>query len=79
LKAYKAAGCVKIRPKMLKALNQEEDLWLTRGCQVAWRTGQGCGTASQAISDDSSWSRSQKRLDGGAKPEPEIFIPVPQP
>ena len=39
LKAGKAAGGDEIRPEMLKALNREGILWLTRVCQVAWRSG----------------------------------------
>jgi len=35
LKSGKAAGEYEIRPEMLKALNSEGILWLTRVCQVA--------------------------------------------
>jgi len=39
LKSGKAAGEDEIRPEMLKALNSEEILWLTRVRQVAWKFG----------------------------------------
>ena len=39
LKSGKAAGEDEIRPEMLKALNREGVLWLTRVCQVAWTLG----------------------------------------
>ena len=37
LKSRKAAGEDEIRPKMLKALNEEGLRWLTRVCRVAWK------------------------------------------
>ena len=37
LKSGKTAGEDKIRPKMLKELNEKEMLWFTRMYQVAWR------------------------------------------
>ena len=37
LKSRKAAGEDKIRPEILKALNEEGVRWLTRMCQVAWK------------------------------------------
>ena len=40
LKSGKAAGDDEIRPEMLKALNRDGVLWLTRVCQVAWVSGQ---------------------------------------
>ena len=39
LKSGKAAGEDEIRPEMLKAMNGEGILWLTRVCQVAWKLG----------------------------------------
>ena len=39
LKSEKAAGEDEIRSEMLKALNAEGILWLTRVCQVAWKLG----------------------------------------
>jgi len=39
LKSRKSAGEDEIRPEMLKALNSERILWLTRVCQVAWKFG----------------------------------------
>ena len=40
IKSGKAAGEDEIRPEMLKALTDgEEILWLTRVCQVAWKFG----------------------------------------
>jgi len=41
---------------------------------------QGCGDGAQAILD--AWNRrirSPKLSDGGAEPEPEIWVPDPQP
>jgi len=38
-KIQKAAGEEEIRPEMLKALNSEGILWLTRVCQVVWKFG----------------------------------------
>jgi len=32
-----------------------------------------------AILNSRNWSRSQKFLDGGPKPEPEIWVPVSEP
>ena len=37
IKSGEAVGEDEIRPEMLKALNGEEILWLTRVCQVAWK------------------------------------------
>ena len=39
IKSGKAPGEDEIRPEMLKALNGEGILWLTRVCQVAWKLG----------------------------------------
>ena len=39
IKSGEAAGEDEIRPEMLKALNGEGILWLTRVCQVAWKFG----------------------------------------
>jgi len=39
LKSRKAAGEEEIRPEMLKALNSEVIIWLTKVCQVAWKLG----------------------------------------
>jgi len=39
LKSGKVAGEDEIRPEMLKALNSEGIVWLTRVCQVAWKFG----------------------------------------
>jgi len=39
LKSGKAAGEDKIRPEILKALNSEGILWLTRVCQVSSKFG----------------------------------------
>ena len=39
LKSGKTAGEDEIRPKMLKAPTEEEILWLTQVCQVAWKFG----------------------------------------
>ena len=36
VKTLNAAGCDEIRPEMLKGLNHEGVLWLTRVRQVAW-------------------------------------------
>jgi len=33
------AGCDEIRSEMLKVLNRQAVLWLTRVFQVAWRSG----------------------------------------
>jgi len=38
VKTLKAAGFDEVRPEMFKALNQEV-LWQTRVCQVAWCSG----------------------------------------
>ena len=40
LKADKALRVDDIRPEMLKVMNNFEVRWLTRVCQVAWKTGE---------------------------------------
>ena len=40
LKVVKGSGDDDIRPEMLKAINNFGICWLTRVCQVAWKTGE---------------------------------------
>jgi len=57
LKFEKAAGEDEIRPEMLKALNSEGILWLTRVCQVTWKFGK----TPKKMADRSDHLNIQKR------------------
>ena len=43
IKSEKAAGEDEIRPKMLKALTGEENLWLMQVYQILWKFGKTPG------------------------------------